>query len=250
MKIISAKDYNDMSKKAADLMAAQVIVKPNCVLGLATGSTPIGLYKELIRRYEEGELDFSEVSTVNLDEYCGLTKESDQSYAYFMEHNLFCGINIDRANTNIPNGANPDAAGECARYDEVLRKTPADIQLLGIGNNGHIGFNEPADGFAVGTHQVMLTESTINANARFFAKKEDVPRSAYTMGVAGIMSAKKILLVASGEAKAPIMKEVAVGPVCPQVPASVLRLHPDVTIVADEAALSVLRESNPELISK
>ncbi len=250
MKIIYAKDYDDMSKKAAALLAAVVTAKPDCVLGLATGSTPVGLYRELIRGYEEGRLDFSRVRTVNLDEYCGLTADSDQSYVYFMRENLFDHINIDPANTHIPNGANPDAAAECARYDALLDAMPADIQLLGIGNNGHIGFNEPADSFAVGTHQVMLTKSTIDANARFFAKPEDVPRSAYTMGIAGIMRAKKILLVANGVNKAEIIEKVATGPVCPQVPASVLRLHPDVTIVADSSALGCLQKSCPALISE
>ncbi len=249
MRILYAADYNEMSRKAANLIAAQVILKPDCVLGLATGSSPLGTYKCLIEGYEKGDLDFSRCSAANLDEYCGLTKDNDQSYAYFMYENLFKHINIDMANTNIPDGTNADAEAECKRYDAAVAALGGvDIQLLGIGHNGHIGFNEPADSFAKGTHRVALTQRTIDANTRFFARREDVPTHAYTMGIKTIMSAKKILLIASGAEKAPIIYEMAAGPIVPSVPASVLQLHNDVTIVADAAALSVLLEKAPELV--
>ena len=239
MRILKAKDYLEMSRKAANLIAAQVIMKPDCVLGLATGSTPIGLYQQLIQGYQQGDLDFSQVRTANLDEYKGLTRENDQSYYYFMHQNLFKSINVKEENTNIPDGTVADSAAECARYDEVIRALGGvDLQLLGLGHNGHIGFNEPADSFAKGTHCVDLTESTIEANKRFFASADDVPRQAYTMGIQTIMSARKILVVVNGEAKADIVQKSFFGPVTPQVPASILQFHPDVTLVGDEAALS------------
>lgn len=251
MKLIYAKDYDQMSRKAANIIAAQMTLKPTSVLGLATGSSPIGTYKELIAKYQAGDIDFSQIKTANLDEYRGLTKDNDQSYAYFMYNNLFKDVNIDMANTNIPDGTNPDAIAECARYDaKVVELGGVDIQLLGIGHNGHIGFNEPCDEFIKGTHCVDLTEMTINANTRFFAKKEDVPTQAYTMGIQTIMSAKKILLVASGKDKAEIVYKMATGEVTPQVPASILQLHQDVTIVADEAAMSIVMEKAPQLVSK
>lgn len=239
MRILKAKDYLEMSRKAANLIAAQVIMKPDCVLGLATGSTPIGLYQQLIQGYQQGDLDFSQIRTANLDEYKGLTRENDQSYYYFMHQNLFKSINVKEENTNIPDGTVADSAAECARYDEVIRALGGvDLQLLGLGHNGHIGFNEPADSFAKGTHCVDLTESTIEANKRFFASADDVPRQAYTMGIQTIMSARKILVVVNGEAKADIVQKAFFGPVTPQVPASILQFHPDVTLVGDEAALS------------
>ena len=188
MKIYSAPDYQGMSRKAANILSAHVILKPTSVLGLATGSTPIGMYKQLVDWYNKGDLDFSQVKSVNLDEYVGLSKDHDQSYAYFMRHNLFDHVNIDQNNCNIPNGMNPDAEAECARYDAVIDAFGgADLQLLGLGPNGHIGFNEPADAFAKGTNHVKLTDSTIDANQRFFAKREDVPTHAYTMGIGSIM---------------------------------------------------------------
>ena len=233
MKIIKAKDYNDMSRKAANIISAQVIMKPDCVLGLATGSTPIGTYKQLIEWYEKGDLDFGDVTTVNLDEYRGLPRENDQSYFYFMNHNLFDYVNIYPERTHLPNGMNPDAD------EEVIRSTGGvDLQLLGLGHNGHIGFNEPGEAFETETHCVDLTERTIEANKRFFASIDDVPKQAYTMGIKTIMMAKKILIVVSGEDKAETVKNAFFGPVTPQVPASILQMHPDVTIVADEAALS------------
>ena len=241
MKIIKTKDYADMSRKAANIIAAQVIMKPDCVLGLATGSTPIGTYKELIKAYENGDLDFSLVKTANLDEYRGLEKSNDQSYDYFMKDNLFNHININFDNLNIPNGEKPDAEEECKRYEEVVKALGGqDLQLLGMGHNGHIGFNEPADEFPKETHCVDLQESTIQANKRFFEKVEDVPTQAYTMGIGTIMQAKKILVIASGVDKAEIVKKAFFGPITPQVPASILQLHADVTVVVDEAAGSLI----------
>ena len=239
MRIYKGKDYADMSRKAANIISAQVIMKPDCVLGLATGSTPIGLYQQLVAWYEKGDLDFSEVRTVNLDEYKGLSRENDQSYYYFMHHNLFDHVNLPAENSHLPNGMEPDSDKECRRYSELIRSMGGvDLQLLGIGHNGHIGFNEPGDAFDNDVHCVNLTQSTIEANKRFFASADDVPKQAYTMGIKTIMQAKKILIVASGEGKADIVRDAFFGPITPKVPASVLQLHNDVTLVADEAALS------------
>ena len=239
MKIYKAKDYKDMSRKAANIISAQVIMKPNCVLGLATGSTPIGTYDQLVERYNKGDLDFSEVTTVNLDEYKGLPRTNDQSYYYFMHQHLFDRVNIDPERTNVPNGMEPDAEKECGRYEELIRSLGGvDLQLLGLGHNGHIGFNEPGEAFEKETHCVDLTESTIEANKRFFASADDVPKQAYTMGIGTIMQAKKILIVVNGENKADIVERAFFGPVTPEVPASILQLHNDVTLVGDEAALA------------
>ena len=239
MKIYKAKDYKDMSRKAANIISAQVIMKPNCVLGLATGSTPIGTYDQLVEWYNKGDLDFSEVTTVNLDEYKGLPRTNDQSYYYFMHQHLFDRVNIDPERTNVPNGMEPDAEKECGRYEELIRSLGGvDLQLLGLGHNGHIGFNEPGEAFEKETHCVDLTESTIEANKRFFASADDVPKQAYTMGIKTIMQAKKILIVVNGENKADIVERAFFGPVTPEVPASILQLHNDVTLVGDEAALS------------
>ena len=239
MRIYKGKDYADMSRKAANIISAQVIMKPDCVLGLATGSTPIGLYQQLVAWYEKGDLDFSEVRTVNLDEYKGLSRENDQSYYYFMHHNLFDHVNLPAENSHLPNGMEPDSDKECRRYSELIRSMGGvDLQILGIGHNGHIGFNEPGDAFDNDVHCVDLTQSTIEANKRFFASADDVPKQAYTMGIKTIMQAKKILIVASGEDKADIVRDAFFGPITPKVPASVLQLHNDVTLVADEAALS------------
>ena len=242
MRLIRAKDYNDVSRKAANIIAAQIYLKPDCVLGLATGSSPVGTYKELIAKYEAGDLDFSQVRTVNLDEYVGLTKDHDQSYAYFMRSNLFDHVNIDQNNCNIPNGMNPDAEAECARYDAVIDAFGgADLQLLGLGPNGHIGFNEPGEAFELETHCVDLTPATIEANKRFFDGNEDlVPKQAYTMGIKTIMQARKVLVVANGLAKAKAVKAVVSGPVSPECPGSILQMHPDCILVADEEALSLL----------
>lgn len=242
MRIIKAKDYKEMSRKAANIIAAQVITKPDSVLGLATGSTPIGMYQELIAGYKNGDLDFSQVKSVNLDEYRGLPREHDQSYYYFMYENLFKDINIDLNNTNVPNGMELDSDKECERYNQVIESMGGvDIQVLGLGHNGHIGFNEPADSFAKLTHCVDLTQSTIEANKRFFASADDVPRQAYTMGIQTIMKAKKILLIVSGEDKAAILRDSLCGEVTPKVPASILQFHNDVVVVADEAALSLIK---------
>ena len=239
MKIYKAKDYKDMSRKAANIISAQVIMKPNCVLGLATGSTPIGTYDQLVEWYNKGDLDFSEVTTVNLDEYKGLPRTNDQSYYYFMHQHLFDRVNIDPERTNVPNGMDPDAEKECGRYEELIRSLGGvDLQLLGLGHNGHIGFNEPGEAFEKETHCVDLTESTIEANKRFFASADDVPKQAYTMGIKTIMQAKKILIVVNGENKADIVERAFFGPVTPEVPASILQLHNDVTLVGDEAALA------------
>ena len=239
MKIYKAKDYKDMSRKAANIISAQVIMKPNCVLGLATGSTPIGTYDQLVEWYNKGDLDFSEVTTVNLDEYKGLPRTNDQSYYYFMHQHLFDRVNIDPERTNGPNGMEPDAEKECGRYEELIRSLGGvDLQLLGLGHNGHIGFNEPGEAFEKETHCVDLTESTIEANKRFFASADDVPKQAYTMGIKTIMQAKKILIVVNGENKADIVERAFFGPVTPEVPASILQLHNDVTLVGDEAALA------------
>ena len=232
MRMIKAKDYADLSRKAANILAAQVNLKPNCVLGLATGSTPIGTYKCLVEDYNNGNLDFSEVKSANLDEYCGLDESNDQSYRYFMNDNLFNHVNIDKANTNVPNGKAEDLEAECARYDALIEELGGvDIQLLGIGHNGHIGFNEPCDEFVKGTHLVDLGERTIQANARFFASIDEVPRQAVTMGIKTIMSAKKVLLIANGQDKKEIVEKAFFGPVTPNVPASILQLHPDVTVI-------------------
>ena len=214
-------------------------MKPGCVLGLATGSTPIGAYRQLVEWYKKGDLDFSEVTTVNLDEYRGLTRENDQSYYYFMNENLFDHINIDKSRTFLPDGMEADSDKACRDYNEIIQSVGGvDLQLLGLGHNGHIGFNEPGIAFETETHCVNLTERTIKANMRFFPAEKDVPRQAYTMGIKTIMSAKKILVVVSGEDKADIVKEAFFGPVTPAVPASILQLHNDVIVVADEAALA------------
>lgn len=243
MKIIKTENYQDMSKKAANIIAAQVVLNPDSVLGLATGSSPIGTYQELIGKYENGDLDFSNITTVNLDEYKGLPRTSDQSYYYFMNHNLFDHINIDKENTHVPNGMIENAKEECDNYEQLIKDLGGiDLQLLGLGHNGHIGFNEPAEQFDKTTHCVDLQESTIEANKRFFASIDDVPRQAYTMGIGTIMSARKILVVVSGADKAQIVKQAFTGPVTPKVPASILQMHPDVTVICDAAAYSELEK--------
>lgn len=241
MNIIKADDYNAMSSMAANYIAAQVTLKPNCVLGLATGSSPVGTYQELVRRYQAGDLDFSKVTSINLDEYKGLSPENDQSYRYFMNTNLFDHINIDKTRTYVPNGLEDNAEKACADYDAVIEHCGGiDLQLLGLGNNGHIGFNEPDTFFAKKTHCVDLTKSTIEANARFFDSMDKVPKQAYTMGIQSIMMAKKILVIVSGEGKAQIVKEAFTGPITSQVPASILQMHPDVTLIADKDALKLM----------
>ena len=239
MKIIRARDYDHMSRQAANIISAQVIIKPDSVLGLATGSSPIGTYKQLIAWYEKGDIDFSGVRTVNLDEYVGLDANHVQSYAHFMRSNLFDHINLRLENTNIPSGVEPDAETECARYDRVIRGLGGiDLQLLGLGPNGHIGFNEPDDHFSKTTHKVALTDATVKANTRFFDRESDVPRYAYTMGIQDIMQAERVVMVVSGTGKAGIVREAFFGPVTPRIPASILQIHKDFTLVADEEALS------------
>ncbi len=242
MRMIRVRDYQQMSSVAADMIFAQVVLKPDSVLGLATGGTPVGTYKRLIQKYQEGALDLSEVRTVNLDEYVGLGANDENSYRYFMQKNFFDGINIDPANIYIPDGRAKDMAAECERYDNVLQNIGGiDLQLLGVGVNGHIGFNEPADAFTKKTHCVALAESTIDANQRFFAKKEDVPARAVTVGILDIVQAGKILMIASGREKAKAIAEAFFGPMTPRMPASILQLHKDVTLVADEDALSLVK---------
>lgn len=239
IRIYKAHNYDDLSRKAANIISAQVIMKPNCVLGLATGTSPIGAYKQLVEWYKKGDIDFAEVRTVNLDEYIGLDGSHEQSYRYFMDHQLFDQVNINKVNTNVPNGKAKDVESECKRYDALIDSLGGvDLQLLGLGHNGHIGFNEPDSAFEKTTHVVALTESTINANARLFASRDEVPTRAITMGIKSIMMAKKILVIASGADKADIVNQAFNGPVTPSVPASILQLHGDVTFVADEDALS------------
>lgn len=230
MKVITVKNYEELSRTAADIIKAQIDEKKNSVLGLATGTSPLGTYADLVSDCKEGKLSFSDVTTLNLDEYCGLSPENEHSYRYFMNKNLFDLIDIDKKNTFVPSGlADPDE--ECTAYENLCKNLGyADLQLLGIGNNGHIGFNEPSDSFEPETHKVKLTESTIKANSRLFEREEDVPRYAITMGIGTIMKAKKLLLIA-GEGKAEIVERSIYGSVTPLVPASVLRLHRDVTVI-------------------
>ena len=242
VKIIRTKDYADMSRKAANIISAQVIMKPDCVLGLATGGTPVGTYEKLVERYNEGDLDFSEVTSVNLDEYRGLPKEHPESYWSFMHKNLFDHVNIRPEAIHLPDGTNPDAVDACAKYNGIIHSVGGiDLQLLGLGPNGHIGFNEPGEAFELETHCVDLTPATIEANKRFFDGNEDlVPKQAYTMGIRTIMQARKVLMVVNGAGKAEIVKKAFFGPVTPEVPASILQLHPDFILVADEEALSLI----------
>lgn len=251
MRVIGVANYDQMSRKAASLLASQVILKRDSVLGLATGSTPLGIYRCLAEWYRQGMIDFSGASSVNLDEYCGLSPEHNQSYAYYMRENLFRHINIRPDHTHILNGMAADPEEEGRRYDELIRSLGGvDIQLLGIGHTGHIGFNEPNTHYIAPTHRVALNPLTIEANARFFASEEDVPRYAITMGLGSIMAAKRILLVASGEDKADILYRSFFGPITPQIPASILQLHPDVTVVAEHNALEVIRAKAPEMIEE
>lgn len=235
MKFITVKTYEELSSRAADIIGAQVLLKPNAVLGLATGSSPLGAYAILAEKYARGELDFSEITSVNLDEYIGLTGENEQSYRYFMDKNLFEKINIKREKTYVPNGCAKDLEREGSEYDALIRSLGGiDIQLLGIGTDGHIGFNEP-DRFFVGeTHTVELDKSTIEANSRFFESIDEVPKKAITMGMASIMQAKKILLIANGKAKKDIVQKAFFGAITPEVPASILQLHADVTVIYSE----------------
>lgn len=232
MKFITVESYQKLSRQAANIISAQVIIKPNSVLGLATGSSPVGIYRQLIEWYNKGDIDFSETISVNLDEYVGLEGTNEQSYRYFMQTNLFDHINIRPENTFVPNGCAKDLARECTEYDARIEHLGGiDLQLLGIGLDGHIGFNEPDSVFVKNTHVVDLHESTIAANSRFFNNVDEVPRQAVTMGMVSIMQAKKILLIANGEAKQDILEKAFFGPITPEIPASILQLHPDITVV-------------------
>ena len=243
MRIIEVKNYDEMSKQAAEIIAAKITLNPNCHLGLATGSTPVGTYEYLIKKYKNNELDFSNVHSVNLDEYKGLSGDHDQSYRYFMDTNLFNHVNINKENTFVPNGLADNGEEECKRYNALVESIGGvDLQLLGIGINGHIGFNEPDEELHSTVHCVALTESTIKANARFFATEDEVPKYAYTMGVGNIMSAKTILLLASSASKADAIYKTCFGPITTNVPASLLQLHPNVIIIADSDALSIAKE--------
>ena len=244
MRIYQAENYTAMSRRAANIISAQVIYKPDCVLGLATGGTPVGLYKQLVDWYNKGDLSFAETRSVNLDEYLGLSPHHEQSYRYFMQVNLFDHIDIKPENTHVLNGLARDPQAECRAYNQLIRDLGGiDLQLLGMGHNGHIAFNEPGENFGLETHLVDLTERTIDANQRFFERREDVPRHALSMGIKNIMNARRILMVVSGEDKAEAVYKAFAGPVTKQVPASVLQLHPDVTLVGDKAALSKLVEA-------
>ena len=248
MKIYETENYEEMSRKAANILSAQVILKPDCVLGLATGSTPVGTYRQLSAWNQKGDFSFKDVRTVNLDEYLGLPPTHDQSYRYFMQENLFDKIDIPFEHTHVPDGMAADPEQECRRYDELVRSLGyADLQLLGLGRNGHIGFNEPGDCFRKETHVVELTQNTIEANARFFENEAAVPKKAITMGIGCIMAARRVLLVASGANKAEAVYRTVCGPITPQCPASILQLHNDVVIVGDEEALSMVREAGVEI---
>ena len=236
MKIIITKDYEELSTKAAAVMLEVIKQNPKAILGLATGTTPLGLYSRMITDHRENGTDYSKIRTVNLDEYKGLPKTHEQSYAYFMKKNLFEGLGIPTENTNIENGMATDVEAECARYDALLEEFPRDIQVLGLGSNGHIAFNEPNTPFGSGTHVVTLAESTVKDNARLFKDITEVPRKAYTMGIKQIMQAKKVLILASGANKAEAVYKAVKGKVVEEVPASILQLHPDCILIADKAA--------------
>ncbi len=238
MRIYQSENYQAMSRRAANIISAQVIYKPNCVLGLATGGTPVGAYEQLVDWYKKGDLSFSEVRSVNLDEYFGLSPHHEQSYRYFMQTHLFDHIDIRPENTHVLDGLTKDPIKECSNYNKLIQNLGGiDLQLLGMGHNGHIAFNEPGDDFGLETHLVDLTESTIDANQRFFDSRDEVPRHALSMGIKNIMQARRILLVVSGEEKADILYQAFCGRVTKSIPASILQLHPDVTLVGDKAAL-------------
>ena len=244
MNVYCGDDYDQISRIAATIISDQIIEKPDSLLGLATGSSPIGAYKELVNAYKKGDLDFSHIHTVNLDEYKGIDKKNKNSYSYFMNRELFKHVNINTENTYIPDGTVLNEEKACNDYDEILQKAGTiDLQILGIGNDGHIGFNEPDTLFHKTTHCVQLSAETRRANARFFNDSiELVPEKAYTMGIQSIMNARKIILIVSGRGKAKIIKESFQGPVTSQVPASILQLHPNTILIGDSAALSEVED--------
>jgi len=249
IKFIPAKDAVEAGRLGADIFTQTMEENPACVFGLATGSTPLSLYSELVLRYSQGKLDFSLVRTVNLDEYIGLPADHPQSYHQFMYDHLFSKINIHPRNTHLPNGMADDLESACREYEKMIESMGGiDLQLLGIGLNGHIGFNEPSDYFPKYTHVVDLTESTREANKRFFTDIREVPTQAITMGIGTIMSARKILLLCTGQKKAEILHEAMFGKVRPQVPASILQFHPKVIVIGDEEALSVIRRDYPDFL--
>ena len=237
MRLIICNNYEEMSKEAAKLVAGLITLKPDCVLGLATGSTPVGMYENLAKLNKDGEIDFSRVTTYNLDEYYPISPENDQSYRYFMNVNLFDNINIDKKNTYVPNGETENPKEECENYEKLVSSLGgADIQILGIGQNGHIGFNEPDKCLDANTHVTDLTESTIQANSRFFDSIDDVPKKAITMGIATILKAKKIVLLASGKNKHAVVKELLDSCISTNNPATMLKVHPDVVLICDNEA--------------
>ena len=240
MKVIVTENYQEMSQKAAEIIIGIVKNNPNAILGLATGSSPIGTYQNMIKDHKENGTSYKSVKTVNLDEYVGLTADHDQSYAYFMRTNLFDSIDIDLANTNLPCGSAPDAKAECDRYNALLATMQQDVQVLGLGSNGHIGFNEPGTPLDSVTHLVDLTENTIKDNSRLFASIDEVPRQALSMGIKNIMQAKSIVMVVSGKNKAQAVKGMVQGEITTELPASVLQLHPFVTVICDKDAASEL----------
>ncbi|MFL0270181.1 glucosamine-6-phosphate deaminase [Candidatus Clostridium radicumherbarum] len=245
MELIIAKNYEEMSKIAAKEIAKLVYVKPDAILGLATGSTPEGVYKELIELNKESRIDFSKVTSFNLDEYKGLSGDHPQSYRYFMDTKLFNHINIDKANTHVLSGVTKHIEKECEEYDAAIEAAGGiDLQLLGIGGNGHIGFNEPSDYLNMNTHLTKLTKDTIEANSRFFNKIDEVPTEAITMGLGSIMKAKKIILLASGEKKAEIIAKLVQEKISTKIPASLLQVHPDVLVIVDQAAASKLNNTD------
>lgn len=242
MRIIKVKNYEEISRKTANMILAQVNLKPDSVLGLATGGSPVGTYEKLVAAYRQGDVDFSEITTVNLDEYRGIAREHEQSYWRFMHEKLFNHVNVREDRIFVPNGENLNSEKVCGEYDKIIEACGGiDMQLLGIGLDGHIGFNEPGEYFEAHTHCVDLTESTIEANMRFFNSKDEVPRQAYTMGIAPIMQAKKVIMIANGRNKADIIRKAFTGPITAEVPASILQLHPDFILIADEEALSGMR---------
>lgn len=247
MNIIIAKNYEEMSHLAGELIIDNINSNPNCILGFATGSTPLGLYKALINYCETDKVDFSHSTSFNLDEYLGLESNHPQSYRYFMDNNLFNHINIKKENTHVPNGMAENVEEECINYDNKIEASGGiDIQVLGVGNNGHIGFNEPSDALLVGTHVTELSQDTIEANSRFFNNIEEVPSKAITMGLGSIMKSKQIILLASGASKASIISRLVDGKIDTQLPASLLQVHQNVTLIVDEAAGSLLSDHQDE----